>query len=268
MRLVFSALAALVSRRMLETLYHAIAFRDADAAVAAIPTEELAKLATQLEPILYEIAVQGATIARTATRARLAEFVVRLGTADGLPVEELATWAAQHSAAMVRDVTSETRFAVRRIIEQGIHRGAVPRDTAQLVAQVVGLTNRQAQAVARYADALRAAGSPITDGLVTRYGAQLLRHRSRMIARHETIQAANAGRREQWLQEMRQGLIAHERWEREWVAIVPSDGRTCPYCEEQDGQRAPIEGTYPDGSGGPPGHVICRCTEKLVRIAA
>jgi hypothetical protein len=162
-------------------------------------------------------------------------------------------------------VGAETRFAIRRIIEQGIHTGTHPDVTARLIANAVGLTNKQAQAVARFREAQ---SGPTAEALTSRYARTLLRFRARMIARTETLQAANAGRREQWLQEMRDGLILGERWEREWVAIVPSDGRTCPFCEEHDGQRAPIDGVYEDGSPGPPGHPICRCTEKLVRIAA
>jgi hypothetical protein len=63
-RLVYAALFGLVSRRMVESVLAALIRRDADAAVAAIPTAELAWLATALEPILAEITTRGTLIAR------------------------------------------------------------------------------------------------------------------------------------------------------------------------------------------------------------
>lgn len=264
-RLVYAALFGLVSRRMVESVLAALIARDADRAVVAIPTANLSWLATTLEPILAEIATRGTLVARAATRARLAEFVVRLSDAD--LSAEAADWARRHAGQLIRGVESETRFAVRRIIEQGVHQGVAPIKTAELIANVVGLTNRQAQAVKRFAEAQVGSEAQIAR-VTSAYARMLLQHRARMIARTETLRAANEGRRAQWEREAREGLIDRGRWEREWVAVVPSDGRTCPYCEEQDEQRAPIDGVYPDGSSGPPGHPACRCTEKLVRIAA
>jgi hypothetical protein len=195
--------------------------------------------------------------------------VVRLGTSVGLPVAELTFWARQHSAALVVGITEQTRRALRQTIVESLQAGLSPAKAAPLIETVVGLNTVQAGAIMRRYDELveRGVSARRRQAILSRYAARLQRQRAQTIARHELLQAANEGRRAIWERDVRDGLIAPDRWEREWVAIVPSDGRTCAYCQGQDGERAPINGVYPDGSSGPPGHVICRCTEVLRRVA-
>jgi hypothetical protein len=257
------------ARRMLQWF-------DVERTIAALKLEQLANLATAVEPILRSTWERGLAVALAAPGVKAAppgvlvgidaDLLLRLATNEGLNIERI-DWARRQAGELIQGVSMETRYAVRRIIEAAVARGTAPRETGKLLEAIVGLTNRDAQAVARYQATLVEAGTrPATvDRLVDRYGTRLLKHRAQMIARTETIRAANEGRRAVWSRNVQEGTILPERWEREWVAIVPSDGRTCPYCEEQDGQRAPIDGTYPDGSAGPPGHPLCRCTESLVR---
>ncbi len=265
-RIVLSYLTVLTgnmaqARRMLQWF-------DVERTIAALKLEELARMATAIEPILQRTWERGLAVAAAAPPVAgvEAELLVQLATNEGLNAARI-DWARARAAELVRDVSTETRWAIRRIVEQSVHAGTAPRETAKLLESVVGLTERQAQAVARYrANLLAEDVKPATvDRLVSRYGTRLLKFRSQLIARTETIRAANEGRRAQWQRNVAEGTILPERWEREWVAIVPSDGRTCPYCEGQDGQRAPIDGTYPNGDDGPPGHPACRCTESLVR---
>lgn len=269
MRVIYAAFGALAARRIMQAVRAALRATDVERAVQAVPTEELVALAATIEPALYRAAVAGAKVAVRSQPIVVTGLLVRLGTSEGLPVPELERWARSHAAELVRDVTEETRRAIRQIITEAVHQGRVPRETARLVESVVGLTRRQAIAVRRYADALADQQVPAARRqlLVQRYGNRLLRHRARTIARHETLTAANEGRRSVWERDARAGLIDRSRWEREWVAIVPSDGRTCRICQGLDGQRAPINGSYPDGRGGPPAHTLCRCTEKLTRSA-
>jgi hypothetical protein len=199
---------------------------------------------------------------------KAAEVVVRLGPGS-IASADVAFWARQHSAKLVVGVTDQTRRAIRQTILETLQQGLSPAKAVPLIEASVGLNRVQVAALLNRADELREAGVPAgrLQSRLETYARQLRRQRAQVIARHELIQAANEGRRLQWEREARDGLIVPGRWEREWVAIVPSDGRTCPYCEEQDGQHAPINGAYPDGSDGPPGHVLCRCTEVLRRVA-
>jgi hypothetical protein len=262
-RLLFLAFGQLASRAVLLRIRSALRFGNADAAMQAVPVLELLTLRAAVEEILARTAQAGARIATEA------QIVVRLGSSAGLPVADLAFWARQRSAGLVVGITEQTRRALRETIAQAITDGLSPPRAAKLVEAVVGLNTVQAGALAKRAAELaeRGVSASRRDAILARYAARLRRQRAQVIARHELMQAANEGRRAQWDRNVRDGLIAPDRWEREWVAIVPSDGRTCRYCQGQDGQRAPINGVYPDGSSGPPGHTLCRCTEVLRRVA-
>jgi hypothetical protein len=260
-RLLVVAFGALAARTVLLRIRSALRFGNVEQAMQAVPVADLLLLRSALEAALRRAAMAGATIATEA------ELVVRLGTSVGLPVAELAYWARQRSAALVVGITEQTRRAFRETIAQAITDGLSPARASRLVEAVVGLNRVQANALMNRAKELveRGVSAARRDAILARYAARLRRQRAQVIARHEMMQAANAGRRAQWERNVRDGVILPERWEREWVAIVPSDGRTCRYCIGQDGQRAPINGTYPDGSSGPPGHTLCRCTEVLRR---
>jgi hypothetical protein len=251
------------ARRMLQWF-------DVERTIAALKLEQLAALATAVEPILRATWERGLAVAAAAPpiSGTATDLLVRLATNEGLNIDRI-DWARRRAGELIQGVSQETRYAVRRIVETAVARGTAPRETGKLLESVVGLTDRQAQAVARYRETLIAEGvKPATvDRMTARYGARLLRLRAQNIALTETIRAANEGRRAVWSRNVQEGTILPDRWEREWVAIVPSDGRTCRYCIGQDGQRAPIDGTYPNGDSGPPGHTRCRCTESLVRVA-
>jgi hypothetical protein len=263
-RLLFLAFGQLASRAVLLRIRSALRFGNVEGAMQAVPVLELLTLRAAVEEILARTAQAGARIATEA------QIVVRLGSSAGLPVADLAFWARQRAAGLVVGITEQTRRALRETIAQAITDGLSPPRAAKLVEAVIGLNTVQAGALAKRAAELveRGVSASRRDAILARYAARLRRQRGQVIARHELQQAANAGRRAQWDRNVRDGLIAPDRWEREWVAIVPSDGRTCRYCQGQDGQRAPINGTYPDGSSGPPGHTLCRCTESLVRAGS
>lgn len=248
----------------------ALAVGDIERAVMAIPLGLSAALRSALAPLLGRVAEAGAAVALESP-PMVAEIVIRLGPEAGLPTQALEDWARSRAASLVTAITAETRAALRAIVTGAVHRGASPALTASLLEAAVGLNRRQAAALARYQQALVDAKTPVTrlDRLVRRYGARLLRQRARAIARTETLFAANRGRQAVWLRDAQQGLIDPDRWEQEWVAIVPSDGRTCPTCDELDGMRAPIGVPFPaPGGDGPPQHTNCRCTVVLARHLA
>ncbi len=94
------------------------------------------------------------------------------------------------------------------------------------------------------------------------YARKKLRERAETIARTETINASAEGQRKLWEQARDNNKLAG--FERIW--IVTSDDRLCPKCAAMKNKRAPIGGTYPNGSSGPTLHPRCRCAEGLVEI--
>ena len=262
-RLLVLAFGALAARSVLRRIREALRFGNVDQAMHAVPVADLLVLRSVLEEALRATAMSGARIGHEA------QLVTRLGTSAGLPVAEITFWARQRAAGLVTGISDQTRRALRETIIEALQQGMSPAQAAPLIEAVVGLNRVQAEALMNRATELveRGIPAPRREAILARYAARLRRQRAMVIARHELIQAANAGRRAVWARDVADGLIAPERWEREWVAIVPSDGRTCRYCIGQDGRVAPINGVYPDGSSGPPGHVLCRCTEVLRRAA-
>jgi hypothetical protein len=262
-RVLYAAFSALTARAILLRVREAIRLRDVESALQAVPVADLLLLQDTLTDVFERAASAGATVGLDT------DILVRLGTNAGLNVADIRRWARGQAAALVTDITEETRRALREIVVRAVSDGTSPARASRLIESVIGLNRQGARAVRTRWLALLAEGVPADRAarIVERLGQRLVRQRARVIARHELLAAANAGRRAVWERNVREGLILPDRWEREWVAIVPSDGRTCRICVGLDGQRAPINGNYPNGSSGPPAHVICRCTEVLVRTA-
>jgi len=174
-------------------------------------------------------------------------------------------WARDRVGNLIREVSEGTRQAIRQLIAAALERGGHPYDTARRIRQYIGLTERQMRALDNYWERLSIEGLPArrVDEMVDAYARRLLRDRAKLIARTETIQAAAEGARESWRQAVDAGLLREDEWEREW--ITTEDDRTCEVCLAMDGKRAPINGAYENGSGGPTLHPACRCTEGLRR---
>jgi len=85
------------------------------------------------------------------------------------------------------------------------------------------------------------------------------RKRARLIARTETMMAANEGQKQMWQQAKNKGLI--EDWQKiTW--IVTPDEKLCSVCEPYDGTQVAVGEEFDEG--GPPLHPNCRCTVGLI----
>ena len=122
--------------------------------------------------------------------------------------------------------------------------------------------------MANYEAAQFALGLPpetVAIRVATRRGL-LIRSRALTIARHETMDAANAGQVELWNQAEAEGLLP-VGLEREW--IVTDDRRLCPICRPMKGQRRLKGNNFVSTFSGlsyarPPAHILCRCAIALV----
>lgn len=176
-------------------------------------------------------------------------------------------FAATQTATMVTQISEGTKDAIRAIIERGFSEGLTPQQMAMEIRQVVGLTDRQALAVANFRAGLMADGieGDVLANRVNKYAQAQLRYRGTMIARQETLSASNAGQRELWMQAADKGLLSADQ-EREW--ILTPDGRLCPNCERMDGSRVKLNEPWqtPAGPVMIPQqiHPMCRCAQGLV----
>jgi SPP1 gp7 family putative phage head morphogenesis protein len=136
---------------------------------------------------------------------------------------EMVEAARQHAAKLITEISRTTRKRVREAIVDVLESGGGFDELYEEVLDAIG-------------DASRA----------------------QTIARTEAMSAANRGQRDAWEAAQDEGLLP-PGMRRVWIAT--SDA--CPSCEATDGETAPLHGTYPNGSEGPPLHPNCRCTEGI-----
>jgi hypothetical protein len=223
---------------------------------------------------------------------KLPAIAVRFNSLDPNAVAYLQA----NEMKLIREVTDETRAAIRALVETGYTAGVNPNEFAIQIRQVIGLTKWQSQRVANFRKALEAVhlpdnqnnpltrqlrdrrhdptllkarktGSPLSDAqiddMVEKYQKRWLAYRSRTIARTESIRTANAAAQESWRQLGAKGIFAPGAMRRFW--LVALDDRVCPEC-------LAIPGMNPNGVGleepfhtpfgdidNAPLHPNCRC---------
>lgn len=237
-----------------------------DAALDALPwTEAMSTLERRIYRIALQIQVRAAQ--QTVQRQSLSyRFDV---------MNPHAIRAAQQQAGdLIREVTVDTRLAVRDIVVRGQRDGVDVRDQAKLIRQHVGLTRRQATAVYNFRRGLEERGyaPEKVDRMTERRWERSVRERSITIARTEAIRAANSGKDELWRQAMVAGVVSPAS-RRVWVASP----NACELCKPMNGKAVGINDHFPsgirrkpDGSfrevpsvKGPPLHPRCRCSLYL-----
>jgi SPP1 gp7 family putative phage head morphogenesis protein len=241
---------------------------------------------------------------RATRRHRVASRVALRLLADPIPTGELTfifdatspeviAWAELHAAEMITIVGQKTKSKVRRLVAQMFNEGIAPVPAAAEIRKLVPLHPNQRAAVRALSKQLKDPknfGKRITRfaprpgvrelpgfrvripkrGLsaaaharrVEQYRQLQLGWRARNIARTESIRAANEGQRQMWSQAQANGQISVDA-KKEWSAAV-GDQRTCPICEDLDGEQVPIDGDFSLGIDGPPAHPSCRCSTALV----
>ena len=167
----------------------------------------------------------------------------------------------QAGARAIHEVSLETQRAVREIVSTAYRNGWHPYEFAPQIKQSVGLNDRLARAVTNFYRAQLEGGANARQALArtNRYAERLRNYRARMIARTETMRAANISRLEGYEQAARKGLFDTRTAVLEWMTHI--DDRTCSYCLEMAGEQVPFGQEFPDGE--PPVHPHCRCVIML-----
>lgn len=241
-------------------LEEALAAHDTARVEALVPFDVFERAVRDVGPQLDTLATEGAHAAVQALPDS-----TQLGIRFDLINPAALAVAEAQAAEMVREVTDETKAALRAVVADGYARGLHPKQQAKAIREQVGLTTRQAAAVERYRAQLMDDGftRAVADKRAAAYAKKLLRYRANLIAKTEAALAANEGQRAAWHALVAQGRLDPALFEREWITIVRG---ACPICAALDGKRAPLlGGAYEGGAEGPPEHPACRCTEGLVR---
>lgn len=172
------------------------------------------------------------------------------------------TFAELRSSALVTEIASTTRAALRDLIAAAVRDGIAPRRLSQQIKQVVGLRLDQVQALQNYTDKLTAKGISEAglERRAAKYARKLHSDRAILIARSETMRSANRGQVELWMQAQDKGQLPRDQ-KRTW--IVTPDDRLRPEHEAMEGQERGIEEPF-EPIAEPGSEPACRCGQGLV----
>lgn len=247
-----------------ERLLLAVSRQDVDAALQAIPTspvslpyQRVAESAQRVARAVVSEAGQDA-LSRAGVDARF-----RVAKRLEIVSEAARIYLREQSARLVTDLSSSQRRMLRQILADVYDSQARPEEAIQQIMDVVGLTERDANAARkRLTAALESGASAERAREISRaYAGQALRRRAITIARTETTDAQAHGQTEAWREAAAAGELPSST-QQEWGAADHSP-RLSDICRELDGQTVPLgEPFYSEVLGQyvdrPPAHPNCR----------
>lgn len=164
------------------------------------------------------------------------------------------TSARKQAAKLVKDVSAETRKAIRETIYNGYKEQQTVRQITKTLQNVVGMNRQQASAWQKVY-------GKIPNSAEAKRAAQLaVKQRALSIARTETIRASNEGQLQLWQQRIAKGLLPPTST-RVW--ITTPDEKLCPICAALDGGTVKMNELFEGNHKVPPAHPNCRCTIAL-----
>ena len=265
----------LVKEVKVNALTGAIARKDAAAARKAAGYSKVEAAYKPLEVGVEDGLIKGAvTGAKDITAAGLTP--IELTMANPIAV----AYSKKHSAELIVEVGGQTKKAVNKIIQESLISDRHPNSSAKLIKNIVGLTERDAGAVAKRYDALWTQGveqmgfssaqaTKRAEDMSKTYSNKLRKRRSLTIARTETHNAVNEGRKLSWLHNEAEGALAG--YKRQW--LTAADERVREDHADMNGQTIALGENWqlPNGdeqSFPGEGDINCRCTEILVEDKA
>lgn len=181
--------------------------------------------------------------------------------------DRVARWVEVRGTELAVNLADEQHRAMRAILRQYTLAEPLPVDeVARRLRAVIGLTQREAQAVERMRQRLLDAGEDAVkaEHVTQNYAGWLSRRRALRIARTEQAFAYNYGHFESMRQVQDQPLFGPEARVVK-VFRTAENERVCPYCGPLEGAVIGLEETFPGGTRRlpavfvPPLHPHCQC---------
>lgn len=202
---------------------------------------------------LKGIAVAGDRIAKKINRLQKKQFDF------DTTMTSVKAWVDDHGGKLIVDLIDKQMGSIRALLQHQIALEVTsPYVLAQRLRPLVGLTNRETMAVAKFMAALTEAGAApsMITSQVANYAKYLHKNRAMRISRTEISDAYNFGQ----LNSMRQAVDAD--WlpgvpEKTWIA---GGADPCEICldNEAAGPIA-IDAVFPSGDETPTAHPHCEC---------
>lgn len=241
------------------------AVRDGD-----LPREWAARWRRAYSAFVNErLAPQWEALFEQAIEMQARRYAVVLGVEGPEPsavLRRVDQWAKVHGAELAVNLTTSQEAATRAIIRRfAASETTGAAELGRVLRPVIGLTERQANAVFSFNDALIEQGvdTVTREARVRAYSGRLLRVRAERIARTELAFSWNQAA----LESMREGVSRGDVVGAvDKVFMTAKDERVCEFCEALEGQSVGLEETFPGVTPRlpnvtmPPVHPNCRCT--------
>ena len=181
-------------------------------------------------------------------------------------------WVKDRALELITGGISKSQIdVIKNILLENFAAGERAENVYRAIANSIGLTARDVQAVANRLELHRSTGmgDAQSNKLTEEYADSKLLYRAEMIARTETITAQAQGRQDSWKVARDSGDLPEVV--RVWIAAppTPNPNAPCEICQELDGREADLDGYYESSIlgevQGPPSHPHCGCSETIKR---
>jgi len=180
--------------------------------------------------------------------------------------QQALTWAQDHSAALVTNISAEIRQNINHLVTESISGDFTVDSLARQIKMIVPLTDRYAGAVMKrqnmLLDGFLKGGMDLSEAkdralsMSETYADKLTASRAQNIARTEVMTAVGQGRLNAWGTMMQQGIMPQDAQK---IWMTAEDERVCPICGDLDGETVPMYSTFSTGVMTIPAHNSCRC---------
>jgi len=226
------------------------------------PDRVIPKMTADMEAVMYDTAVGAGKAAE-----RFAPAGVSLNMELAHPMA--ANFAKTHAADLVQELTQKGQKGLNRIMLHAFNEGLAPKQSAVLIEKCIGLLESDVVQIEKLMGRLAGEGvaQAEIDKQTARLAKRLLRRRATVIARTESIRAANAGQGMLWEANSGRAGGLPSNIQKEWI-VTPDDRLDPTVCLPMAGQRVQMNALFITGTNDnvpyPPAHPMCRCAMGLV----
>lgn len=224
----------------------------------AIPFELFDNKMEKIGLFLIAAYLYGALNAKKTGPKKIKDLDLSLNVQD----PETLKFIKERTGDLIKEISGETKNAVREIIKRTYKDGIGPDAAAKQIKNIVGLTTRQALAVENYYTKLLADGIKPTTAAdkAKAYSKRLIDFRAETIARTELMRSMNEGHQAFISEAIKRDLLDENEWEKVWWTA--KDERVCPLCGPLHGETVGAKDTFTTPNGqlmAGPLHPRCRC---------
>lgn len=202
---------------------------------------------------IKSISVAGDGIARKVNQIQRKQFDF------DTTMQSVKAWIDQNAGSLIVNLTTAQYNSIHALLQDQIALGVTsPYILAQRIRPIVGLTEREAMAMARFMASLTEEGvaANVVNKKVANYAKFLHKNRAARIARTEISNAYNFGQMDSLRKAAAEGWLPGDP-EKSWIA---GGVNPCDICLDNEAAGfIALDATFPSGDEHPTAHPSCEC---------